>query len=171
MPIFTTIEVQQTDARFRVPFFFMIMGSRDTKKVLLCPPIPENRDKCEPLKRRTLMADGMSFRGCLSGDGDIFSKSVENQDALSVRIRTATHFSSENSHRETLHRGRIFRSPRAFVALSSRIRRRGWILLITVLQTASLRSSRSYSPMPNLRSPYAADGSLQILPQLCRTYS
>ena len=38
--------------------------------------------------------------------------------AVPVRIRTATHFSSENSHRETLHRGRMSRSPRAFVASS-----------------------------------------------------
>ena len=38
--------------------------------------------------------------------------------AVPVRIRTATHFSSENSHRETLHRGRMFRSPWAFVAFS-----------------------------------------------------
>ena len=30
-------------------------------------------------KCRTPMADGMSFRGCLSGGGDIFSKSVEKQ--------------------------------------------------------------------------------------------
>ena len=36
-------------------------------------------------------------------------------EAVPVRIRTATHFSSENSHRETLHRGRMFRSPWAFV--------------------------------------------------------
>ena len=63
---------------------------------------------------------------------DIFSKSVERQGAskqdvqgrrmlpwmatgaVPVRIRTATHFSSENSHRETSHRGRTFRSPWAF---------------------------------------------------------
>ena len=38
--------------------------------------------------------------------------------AVPVRIRTATHFSLENSHRETSHRGRTFRSPWAFVASS-----------------------------------------------------
>ena len=37
--------------------------------------------------------------------------------AVPVRIRTATHFSSQNSHPETLHRGRMFRSPWAFVRL------------------------------------------------------
>ena len=30
-------------------------------------------------KSRTSAADGISFRGCLSDGGDIFSKSVENQ--------------------------------------------------------------------------------------------
>ena len=72
---------------------------------------------------------------CREG-GDIFSKSVERQGgseqdvrdrrmlpwmatgAVPVRIRTATHFSLENSHRETSHRGRTFRSPWAFVASS-----------------------------------------------------
>ena len=38
--------------------------------------------------------------------------------AVPVRIRTATHFSLENSHRETSHRGRTFRSPWAFVISS-----------------------------------------------------
>ena len=38
--------------------------------------------------------------------------------AVPVRIRTATHFSSENPHRETSHRGRTFRSSWAFVASS-----------------------------------------------------
>ena len=42
--------------------------------------------------------------------------------AVPVRIRTATHFSSENSHRETLHRGRAFRSPRAFVGVTAALR-------------------------------------------------
>ena len=37
--------------------------------------------------------------------------------AVPVRIRTATHFSSENSHRETSHRGRTFRSPWTFVGV------------------------------------------------------
>ena len=39
--------------------------------------------------------------------------------AVPVRIRTATHFSSENSHRETLHRGRMFRPPWAFVGVTA----------------------------------------------------
>ena len=38
--------------------------------------------------------------------------------AVPVRFRTATHFSSENSHRETLHRGRMSRPPWAFVVSS-----------------------------------------------------
>ena len=38
--------------------------------------------------------------------------------AVPVRIRTATHFSLENSHRETSHRGRTFHPPWAFVASS-----------------------------------------------------
>ena len=38
--------------------------------------------------------------------------------AVPVRIRTATHFSLENSHPETLHRGRMFRSPWAFVEVN-----------------------------------------------------
>ena len=42
--------------------------------------------------------------------------------AVPVRIRTATHFSSENSHRETLHRGRMFRSPWAFVRSTATLR-------------------------------------------------
>ena len=42
--------------------------------------------------------------------------------AVPVRIRTATHFSSENSHRETLHRGRMFRSPWAFVGVTAALR-------------------------------------------------
>ena len=42
--------------------------------------------------------------------------------AVPVRIRTATHFSLENSHRETSHRGRTFRSPRAFVGSTATLR-------------------------------------------------
>ena len=42
--------------------------------------------------------------------------------AVPVRIRTATHFSSENSHRETLHRGRTFRPPWAFVGFTATLR-------------------------------------------------
>ena len=42
--------------------------------------------------------------------------------AVPVRIRTATHFSLENSHRETLHRGRMFRSPWAFVGAMATLR-------------------------------------------------
>ena len=38
--------------------------------------------------------------------------------AVPVWTRTATHFSQENSYRETSHRGRTFRSPWAFVASS-----------------------------------------------------
>ena len=42
--------------------------------------------------------------------------------AVPVRIRTATHFSSENPHRETSHRGRTFRSPWAFVGVTAALR-------------------------------------------------
>ena len=42
--------------------------------------------------------------------------------AVPVRIRTATHFSLENSHRETSHRGRTFRSPWAFVRFTTALR-------------------------------------------------
>ena len=34
------------------------------------------------------MADGMSFRGCLSGGGDIFSKSVEKQGGANRTFAT-----------------------------------------------------------------------------------
>ena len=37
---------------------------------------------------RTPMADGMSFRGCLSGGGDIFSKSVEKQGGANRTFAT-----------------------------------------------------------------------------------
>ena len=42
--------------------------------------------------------------------------------AVPVRIRTATHFSLENSHRETSHRGMTFRSPWAFVEFTTTLR-------------------------------------------------
>ena len=42
--------------------------------------------------------------------------------AVPVRIRTATHFSQENSHRETSHRGRTFRSPWAVVGFTATLR-------------------------------------------------
>ena len=39
-----------------------------------------------------------------------------------VRIRTATHFSLEKSHRETSHRGRTFHPPWAFVGFTATLR-------------------------------------------------
>ena len=42
--------------------------------------------------------------------------------AVPVRIRTATHFSSENSHRETLHRRRMFRLLWTFVGSTAALR-------------------------------------------------
>ena len=42
--------------------------------------------------------------------------------AVPVRIRTATRFSPENSHRETWHLGRMFRSPWAFVEFMTNLR-------------------------------------------------
>ena len=56
--------------------------------------------------------------------------------AVPVRIRTATHFSSENSHRETLHRGRMFRSPRAFVGFTATLRYEPCTQFINVSQRA-----------------------------------
>ena len=54
--------------------------------------------------------------------------------AVPVRIRTATHFSSENSHRETLHRGRTFRPPWAFVEFTAALRYEPCIQFINVSQ-------------------------------------
>lgn len=86
-------------------------------------------------KSRTSAADGISFRGCLSDDGDIFSKSAENQGGANRTFATGgrchgwqlepcpcgleplSHFSSENSHRETWHLGRMFYLPQAFVGV------------------------------------------------------
>ena len=77
----------------------------------------------------------MSFRGCLSEGVDIFLKSVEHQgeSGHDVRVSRLTPWMAsvggpvimrktyslfvENSHPETLHRGRMFRSPWAFVGL------------------------------------------------------
>ena len=39
-------------------------------------------------KSRTSAADGISFRGCLSDDGDIFSKSAENQGGANRTFST-----------------------------------------------------------------------------------
>ena len=82
----------------------------------------------------------MSFRRCLSGGGDIFSKSVERQGGANRTFATGGcchgwqlepcpcgleplyHFSPENSHRETLHRGRMVRSPWAFVGGTAALR-------------------------------------------------
>ena len=54
--------------------------------------------------------------------------------AVPVRIRTATHFSLENSHRETSHRGRTFRSPWAFVGFAATLRYETCIQFINVSQ-------------------------------------
>ena len=77
----------------------------------------------------------MSFRGCLSEGVDIFLKSVEHQgeSGHDVRVSRLTPWMAsvggpvimkktyslfvENSHPETLHRGRMFRLPWAFVDL------------------------------------------------------
>ena len=56
--------------------------------------------------------------------------------AVPVRIRTATHFSSENSHRETLHLGRAFRLPWAFVGFTATLRYEPCIQFINVSQKA-----------------------------------
>ena len=56
--------------------------------------------------------------------------------AVPVRIRTATHFSLENSHRETSHRGRTFRSPWAFVEFTTALRYEPCIQFINVSQKA-----------------------------------
>ena len=54
--------------------------------------------------------------------------------AVPVRIRTATHFSLENSHRETLHRGRMSRPPWAFVRSTATLRYEPCIQFINVSQ-------------------------------------
>ena len=54
--------------------------------------------------------------------------------AVPVRIRTAIHFSLENSHRETSHRGRTFRSPWAFVEFTAPLRYEPCIQFINVSQ-------------------------------------
>ena len=54
--------------------------------------------------------------------------------AVPVRIRTATHFSLENSHRETLHRGRMSRPPWAFVEFTTALRYEPCIQFINVSQ-------------------------------------
>ena len=56
--------------------------------------------------------------------------------AVPVRIRTATHFSQENSHRETSHRGRTFRSPWAFVGFTATLRYEPCTQFINVSQKA-----------------------------------
>ena len=56
--------------------------------------------------------------------------------AVPVRIRTATHFSLENSHRETSHRGRTFRSPWAFVEFTAALRYEPCTQFINVSQRA-----------------------------------
>ena len=56
--------------------------------------------------------------------------------AVPVRIRTATHFSQENSHRETSHRGRTFRPPRAFVGAMATLRYEPCTQFINVSQRA-----------------------------------
>ena len=84
-------------------------------------------------KHRAPTANGMSFRGCLSEGVDIFLKSVEHQgeSGHDVRVsrltpwmasvggpvimRTTYSLFVENSHPETLHRGRMFRPLWAFV--------------------------------------------------------
>ena len=82
----------------------------------------------------------MSFRRCLSGGGDIFSKSVERQGGANRRFATGGrchrwqlepcpcgleslyHFSIENSHLETRHQSVMFRSLRAFVEFTATLR-------------------------------------------------
>ena len=56
--------------------------------------------------------------------------------AVPVRIRTATHFSLENSHRETSHWGRTFRSPWAFVGFAAALRYEPCTQFINVSQRA-----------------------------------
>ena len=54
--------------------------------------------------------------------------------AVPVRIRTATHFSLENSHREISHRGKTFRSPWAFVRFTTALRYESCTQFINVSQ-------------------------------------
>ena len=105
-------------------------------------------------KRRTPTTDGMSFRGCLSGGGDIFSKSVERQGGANRTFATGGrchgwqlkpcpygleplyHFSIENSHLETRHQGVMFRSLRAFVGSMATLRYEPCTQVINVSQRA-----------------------------------
>ena len=56
--------------------------------------------------------------------------------AVPVRIRTATHFSLENSHPETRHHAVMFRSPWAFVRSTATLRYEPCTQFINVSQKA-----------------------------------
>ena len=91
---------------------------------------------------------------CLSEGVDIFLKSVERQGESGhdvrvsrsapwmarvggpVLMRTATHFSLENSHPETRHQGVMFRPPWAFVRFTAALRYEPCIQFINVSQRA-----------------------------------
>ena len=88
----TKVWARETGASFTVPFFCHMCVVDGYKKPLLLQ-IPslwkvEGIITKRFLKCRTPTADGMSFRGCLSGGGDIFSKSVEHQGGANRTFAT-----------------------------------------------------------------------------------
>ena len=107
----------------------------------------------------------MSFRGCLSEGVDIFLKSVEHQgeSGHDVRVSLQTPWMAsvggpvimkktyslfvENSHPETLHRGRMFRSPWAFVDLKL-----PFAMSHTIHKIVSIKRCQSY--FISRRSPH-----------------
>ena len=107
----------------------------------------------------------MSFRGCLSEGVDIFLKSVEHQgeSGHDVRVSRLTPWMAsvggpvimkktyslfvENSHPETLHRGRMFRLPWAFVDLKLPS-----AMSHTIHKIVSIKRCRSY--FISRRSPH-----------------
>ena len=107
----------------------------------------------------------MSFRGCLSEGVDIFLKSVEHQgeSGHDVRVSRLTPWMAsvggpvimkktyslfvENSHPETLHRGRMFRSPWAFVDLKL-----PFAMSHTIHKIVSIKRCQSY--FISRRSPH-----------------
>ena len=140
---FASARAQETGPSFTVPFLWhMCVVDGDKKPLLLQIPSlwkVEGIITKRFLKPRTPTTDGMAFRGYLSEGVDIFLKSVEYQgkaDTMSASAKPCEHgfwtpwmasvgglvimrktypLFVENSHPETLHRGRMFHPSWAFV--------------------------------------------------------
>ena len=127
----------------------------------------------------------MSFRGCLSEGVDIFLKSVEHQgeSGHDVRVSRLTPWMAsvggpvimkktyslfvENSHPETLHRGRMFRSPWAFVDLKL-----PFAMSHTIHKIVSIKRCQSY--FISRRSPHlgiSKDSELCVSAHRCLHYA